>query len=194
MGMGKGQSLYAICFCAGDDVLTQWRGYSPAGGCAIGVDFKELKHKAKDGFVLGKMLYDRDKQREIIKRIMGCVRRLRPRVLKAGEPGAEDLDVAVAFVLAFMLCLFSSALQFKHPALSSEDEWRLFTPNKPDNTRFRARGNAIIPYIELPFEPSLITQIRRSPGVWSRSAAYGVERLAKSLGGHVVVDESDLPL
>jgi hypothetical protein len=201
LGIGKSWFMNAICFCAGDDVLTQWRGYSPAGGCAIGVDFKEMKQKAQKGFDLTRMLYASDKQREIIRRIIECGQRLLPRVLKASEREHEGTDFLSVFRNRLAVRLVRSFLRFKHPAFSSEDEWRFFTT--PSTTtpeaskiRFRARGNAIIPYRELSFdsEPTLIRQIRCSPGVWSRSALYGVNQLAKSLGDHLKVTQSELPL
>jgi hypothetical protein len=194
--------VHAICFCAGDDVLTQWRGYSSAGGCAIGVDFTKLKEKAREPrFGLARMLYASNKQREIIRRIISCGQRFYPTVLKANQQEDEDTDLRADLLNEVAALLFKSSFRFKHPAFSSENEWRLFTFEgrktlDTAKTRFRARGNAIIPYVELSFEsePTLIRQIRCSPGVWSRSALYGVNQLAKNLGDHVRVTQSELPL
>lgn len=191
-GLGDSWFVHAICFCAKDDVLTQWRGSSPAGGCAIGVDFKRLKRKATKGAILARMLYARDKQREIIRRIMNCGQRLYRRVED------KETDLRSDFLTEVWVRLLTSVSRFKHPAFSSEDEWRFFAPvNTSDaQMRFRMRGNAVIPYNELSFasDHTLIRQIRCSPGVWSGSALYGVNRLAKSLGDHVQVTQSELPL
>ena len=64
----------------------------------------------------------------------------------------------------------------------------------PEKLKFRARGRSIMPYVELPFDPDLITHIYRSPGPWPGSVEYGVKRLAASLGPHVVCEVSKLPL
>lgn len=197
-GLGDSWFVHAICFCAKDDVLTQWRGYSPAGGCAIGVDFKRLKQKATNGAILARMLYASDKQREIIRRIMDCGQRLYRRMLKASEQEDKETDLRSDFLTEVAVHLLRSVSRFKHPAFSSEDEWRFFAPVDTSDAqmRFRMRGNAVIPYNELSFasDPTLIRQIRCAPGVWSGSALYGVNRLAKSLGDHVRVTQSELPL
>jgi hypothetical protein len=201
-GLGKDMFVYAVCFCDEDDALTQWRGYSPAGGFAIGVDFKGLKQEAaeRDGFYLRRMVYALDGQRDIVRRIINCGKTLFPKV-RAAANGRQDTQLLNGFATAVAVRLFKSSLLFKHKAFSSEREWRFFTVETDETmrhnpSRFRTRGNAIIPYIELSFdsEPTLIRQIRCSPGVWSGSALYGVKRLAKSLGDHVQVTQSELPL
>jgi hypothetical protein len=201
-GLGEEMWVYAVCFCDEDDALTQWRGYSPAGGFAIGVDFKVLKQEAaeRDGFDLKRMVYALDGQRDIVRRIINCGKTLFPKV-RAAANGRQDTQLLKDFATAVALRLFKSSLLFKHKAFSSEREWRFFTVETDETmrhspSRFRARGNTITPYIELAFasKPFLIDQIRCSPGVWSRSALYGVNRLAKSLGDHVQVAQSELPL
>jgi hypothetical protein len=200
-GIGDGMFLHAVCFCRTPDALTQWRGYTPGGGFALGVDFKQLMHRADSGdFGLGRMLYARDKQREMVRNTFNCGReffeRLLP-IIKTDHEGhskqaLQDLMVEVG------ICLLKSAVLFKHDAFVSEDEWRVFKlepfEQLRDKLKFRARGNVITPYFELPFEPCLITEIRCSPGPWSPSALYGVKRLAKCLGDHVQVTQSALPL
>jgi hypothetical protein len=196
LGVGRGLFVFAICFCAEDDVLTQWRGYSPAGGFAIGVDFKELMQLGKkQEFAISRMLYEKDAQRQVIERTIDCARRLLPKLQAAAGSNTSLLD---EFIYKVGICLFRSSLLFKHHKFDSEKEWRFFAVETSDHhkSEFRTRANGITPYIELSFESelTLIRQIRCSPGLWSRSARYGVERLAKSLGEHVLVDQSDLPL
>ena len=179
--------------------MTQWREYSPAGGIAIGVDFKELHRRAQDGeFAIAKMLYAEDRQREIICLTINSGRKLFQRIQTVVKttPEPEGKQLFDNFMAEVGIFLLKSIIMFKHPAFSSEDEWRIFTltPDRERDFRFRTRGNAIIPYVELKFTPSLISHIRCSPGRWSGSALYGVRKLAQSLGSHVQVSLSKLPL
>ncbi len=198
---GSSFYVHAICFCAGNDVLTQWRGYSPSGGVAIGVDFKELKRRAENmEFGIAKMLYARDKQEEIIRRTLNRSQELLQEASPMGE-GVSEMEInqfIAKFLTQIAIRILKSTLLFKHEAFSSEDEWRVLTvedaESVPGKLRFRVRDNRITPYTEIPFEPSLVSEVRCSPGTWSRSALYGVNRLAKSLGDHVKVTQSELPV
>lgn len=192
LGIGDSTAVHALCFCAGDDVLTQWRGYSSAGGCAIGVDFPKLMQTANAaGFALGRILYDRDRQVKSIRRAIRCVQEL----FTAGGSNSEDERVLQEWAGNVGLFLLKSALLFKHEAFVSENEWRVFGLRVPDVRKFRLRGNTITAYVELSFAPLLMTDIRCSPPrLWSPSARHGVEQLAKSLGAHVQVTHSQLPL
>lgn len=198
--IGESVFVHAICFCTGDDVLTQWRGYSSGGGVAIGVDFNKLKAQAENlRFALAKMLYIRDKQEEMVRRILSRSREFLPRLKDALHGTREEQNKqGASFLSEIAICFLKAALFFKHEAFSSEDEWRVLKLETPEDLRdklkFRARGNTVTPYVELPIEPLLITEIRCSPGFWSQSAIYGMERLAMRFGPHVRVTHSALPL
>lgn len=200
-GIGNRFFVHAICFCCGDDVLTQWRGFAPSAGVAIGVDFAALKNRAENSeFALGRMLYDTNKQRDLVQRTLARGRQYFPR-LKAifGSVPESAAKLALDTLMTEVgICLLKSLLLFKHSAFHSEDEWRVFKLEAPDTLsqalNFRARGGSIIPYVELPFEPSLVSHVRCSPGPWSQSSLYGIDRLAKSLGDHVQVTQSTIPL
>jgi hypothetical protein len=200
LGLGKELFLHAICFCETNDALTQWRGYSPNGGVAIGLDVSALKRRSPGTFVLGKLYYQREAQQDFMRRILQCGMRHRERLNQtmANVTETESRRVMTDFLLIVSQSLLRLVLFCKHPAFASEEEWRVFTvelkDSPPERLNFRTRGDALIPYVELPFEPSLITEIRCSPGTWSRSALYGIDRLAKSLGDHVKVTQSSLPL
>jgi len=145
------------------------------------------------------MFYESDIQRALVHRMldrgMEHFDRLRSVVLDI--PDAERVGPVDDFLLRVSQRLLILALFFKHPAFASEEEWRVFKVETADNTtnglKFSTRGGAITPYVELAFDPSLISEIRCSPGPWSRSVLHAVERLAKSLG-NVNVTRSDLPL
>jgi hypothetical protein len=199
-GIGKQIFEYAICFCETNDALTQWRGYSPNGGVAIGVNFQELVRWANiAGLSVGKILYERDTQREFLQRLFARGRQYFERLeqIVATTPTPERSRAFNDLLIKVSELLLKVVLLFKHDAFDSEREWRVFNITSADNTlyalKFRVRGNAIVPYVEMPFKSPLISEIRCSPGSWPRSARYAIDRLAKSLGD-VEVTESPLPL
>jgi hypothetical protein len=61
-------NIFVACFCEHGDLLSQWRGYSEnSAGCSIGFDAQQLDESAsRDGFILGRCIYDGAVQREII--------------------------------------------------------------------------------------------------------------------------------
>ncbi len=69
-------NIFAVCFCEDGDLLSQWRGYA-GGSCgySIGFDPDALMQIAdRNGFVLGRCIYDPGVQREIIQQaIAHCI-------------------------------------------------------------------------------------------------------------------------
>jgi hypothetical protein len=57
-------SVYLGCFCETRDLLSQWRGYGPHGGVAIGFDAKLLARN--DETLLIKVTYEPDEQRRVV--------------------------------------------------------------------------------------------------------------------------------
>jgi hypothetical protein len=201
VGLGKKYFIHAICFCPGKDVLTQWRAYSSTGGFAIGVNFKQLRERAeKLEFAIARIMYLEELQRDIIRKTVAHAKRmfqsLRPTLDSVS--GAEFKRGLDGFLLEVGISLLKSIYHFKNEAFQSEDEWRIIILDTSDDTRrkvkFRSRGNAVMPYVEVPFEPELVSHIYRSPGLWPGAVDYAVQRLADSLGDHVCVDVSKLPL
>jgi hypothetical protein len=61
-------NIFATCFCANGDLLSQWRGYTGGTqGYAIGFDSKILKQISESkGFTLGRCIYDVEVQRILV--------------------------------------------------------------------------------------------------------------------------------
>lgn len=199
--LGETYFLHAVCFCPHPDVLTQWRAFSTAGGFALGVDFAKIYKRGEAGeFAVTKILYDEARQKEILREAVRFSREtydhFKP---EAAKMLPEDRQLLLnELVVQSAMLLLTSIVRFKHPAFASEEEWRVLRLDPPvelsGKLRYRMSGPRLIPYIELPFEPDLITNIVRSPGLWPASTDYAVRRLAASLGPHVKVTQSDLPL
>jgi hypothetical protein len=201
VGLGRDYFIHAICFCPGKDVLTQWRAYSSTGGFAIGVNFKQLRERAENlEFAIARIMYREELQRDIIRKTVvhakGAFESLRANLDSASPPEFKrGLD---AFLLEVGISLLKSIHHFKNEAFQSEDEWRIFPlvtiEEARKNLKFKSHGSAITPYVEVPFEPELISHICRSPGLWSGAVDYAVQRLADTLSDHVCVEVSKLPL
>jgi len=186
---------YAVCFCEGDDVLTQWRGFAAGAGVAIGFDFGELYSRSRAGeFALTKMLYRKDEQL-----------RIATEIAKRGQywfgnipPKLHSKKTADKFMLQVAKAMLVSILLFKHEAFSSEQEWRVFrlsnAKDRAGKVNFSLRSGAIIPYLEMDLRETSIKTIRCSPGHWSKSALHGVRELAATFGPDIAVDRSKLPL
>jgi hypothetical protein len=202
LGIGENMFVYAVCFCPGSDVLTQWRAYSVDGGFAMGVDFgRILTRAAAAEFAISKMLYDHRRQTDLLKSTLDHATQLFDRLNQQIGlfPPSEAQECRNRFTFEVGMSLVKSILRFKNEAFQSENEWRILKLEARDDPkrelpRFRARGRTVIPYIELPFSPDLVTNIYRSPGPWPQSIEYGMRCLATSIGPHVICETSRLPL
>lgn len=133
------------------DLLSQWRGYAPGGGYAIGYNEDDLRSFASaHGLTLIQCNYDEKEQSEIIdEKLIEIEENLAngyysPRY--AQHPDAPAVEARVAFqqvadVIAPVL---------KHPSFQEEREWRLLGTIGIDDkrSRFRTRGNLVVPYVE----------------------------------------------
>lgn len=202
LGIGETMFVYAVCFCPGSDVLTQWRAYSADGGFALGVDFGKVVTRAVAAeFAISKMLYDHRRQAALLESTLDHATSLFDRLNTqiALLPASEAQDCRDRFAFEVGMSLVKSILRFKNEAFQSESEWRILALETKDSLtadrlKFRARGRTVIPYIELPFSPDLVTHIYRSPGPWPQSIEYGVRRLSASIGPQVLCETSKLPL
>ena len=202
LGLGTDSFLHAVCFCHRKDSLTQWRGYSSSGGFAIEISCPELLRESESGtkFAIGRILYPHDRQRKILEETFSYAASVFDRLVPYFEsvPRSELQSKLSAFLLEVGISLIKSTFHFKSEAFESEDEWRVFTLETRESLsgrlKFRSRPNAIMPYVELPFEAPLVSRLVCSPGPWSSAIEYSIRRLADSLGNHLTVEESKLPI
>lgn len=140
---------YVVSACARCDRSGAWLNYGRAGrGVALGLKTSFAEGKS----TLVQVDYDLDSQRERMRKYLDDVLQF---VAKD-----DDIESAAEDVLHFLPAL---AVQMKNPGFADEEEWRRcvlflsdrFTP--PDGVRdinFRACGDRLIPYQELPIDPS----------------------------------------
>lgn len=152
---------YIACFCERDDLLNQWRVYAgTGGGYALGLTAKEIGlrwgelHPTQD-FVLRKVVYDIDIQKQLIFEVLELAAKLL-------EEATQGISVADANNLIARCCHFVRSevadylFCFKHPAFAVEEEWRLchiVSPRQEDHVQYRDGPYGLTPYVCLDPSP-----------------------------------------
>jgi hypothetical protein len=159
---------YVACFSRADDQLSQWRAYS-GQGYALGFDFTYLASLSEHlplTVILAPVLYDLDRQRE-------AMRRLLTEVLPANPEDTEADGLRYRHLLLGALSI--AAAFFKNPAFAHEDEWRLAVrpPDDPQKDpmplQFRTLRGAVVPY--------RIVKLARIPIKYDESMDPGIRAL-----------------
>ena len=168
---GKKQHIYCMSFCENKDLLSQWRGYGK-GGVAFSIGIKNLSYSFAVGKMPGihgdalfpayprKIIYD---QSTISKVIFEWIELAQGKAfvdLLCHHKDRDRIQMSMWEALANTLPLF------KHNSFQEEQEWRyiIFEPHIAEHTsgilvnhfplltKFRARGDFFLPYVELKSE------------------------------------------
>jgi hypothetical protein len=150
-------------------------------------------------FAVTKILYDGARQKAILRETIAYGIERFDKIFAEVATAAPKTSGPILneVLLQSAMLLLTAIVRFKHPAFESEEEWRVFKLDRAEElseVHYRMCGPRLVPYIELVFEPDLITDIVRSPGLWPASTDYALKRLGASLGHHVRVDISKLPI
>ncbi len=143
-------NIFAVCFCEGRDLLSQWRGYAGGRqGYALGVSVDALMQSADgDGFTLGPCIYDQAIQRKIVEEAVAhCI--------------MDEISLTAerrwGFHGPLADILFRCGVFFKDGAFKDEKEWRLVSSTvsySEEKLRFRPGNSMLIPYYALPIKSS----------------------------------------
>lgn len=142
------------------DLLSQWRGYCPAGGgYSIGFSSVALRSVVEGSlsFQLGKCIYNELAQRETVDDLVSRA---------VSQESGSFSDLGIFADLSFQEVLVAMAQLLKHESFSEEREWRLISSPQPyTNPRFQHRPGRynLIPYYRLP--------------LWSPRGKVGIERI-----------------
>lgn len=191
-------NIFVICFCEQKDLLSQWRGYGN-NGYGYSVGFKTNQLGSDLDFKLYKIIYSKDKQKEILRKMMDeVISHFRQLII-----GVEGIDnqgkIADKCMIIFEKKIINIAARFKHPSFHEEKEWRLIfdynNKQKPKEIKFRSNINGIIPYIEYPYkkEVSPIGEICLGPTVRQETATKSLIMLKDDLDLHVDIINSNIP-
>ena len=144
------REVFCACFSANGDQLGQWRGYADNGsGICLGFDYATLKSPGfLNGFIIW-VLYDEKAQQTVSDAIAIEVEAFLASENVKGNY-LNDSDAILKVIVAFLIALAAS---FKHEGFSEEAEcrWLYFYPfsQRRVETKFRAVGGRLIPYVEL---------------------------------------------
>ncbi len=140
-------NICSVSFCKEPDLLSQWRGYSSAGGVAIGFRSVDLKSVAwRDGSRLGHCIYVREDQ---IKIIEGMIDDLLQNTGALKTPDSADYNQLKG---RFERALITFGAFFKDNSFFEEREWRLvtyITMYSDHRFCFKPGISMIIPYYKL---------------------------------------------
>lgn len=164
--------LYVACFSEQPDLLSQWRGYCPAGaGLCLGFDLDCIKEFcATKGYRLEKCLYDhKDQAPQIESLVDRCFEMFpKPSISRSqydtlSSKGQVDCcidyhsqttagrDKSQADEAVNWLCRQIADLTplFKNDGFREEAEWRIVANRPIEQVKFRARASFLAPYVEL---------------------------------------------
>lgn len=138
--------VYICCFCAKDNLLSQWRGYAANGaGVSIELDHHQFEYltgpDCPHGLLrLWKVFYKEEQQRQIVTKALEFAWTMQKHLpLEKRVQNAAD---AIQFFIP----------TFKNRDFEEENEWRLiFTPrpNAAVPPEFRSARNMLVPYYTL---------------------------------------------
>lgn len=152
--IANGHLLFGASFRSHGNLLSQWRGYSlPGKGVSLGFCPEYiLRCAARQGFMIGKCIYEPARQRTLIRQVIDAVEQL------AADRGGDSLPAAERSVLyreafgAMETDLLRIAAILKHPSFREEKEWRIVSPVLANTAeapiRFREGHAMLVPYIE----------------------------------------------
>ena len=161
----NGHMLFSGSFRANGNLLSQWRGYSDLGkGVSIGFDPNHLLTCArKQGFMVGRCVYDPKRQRQLIHQIVDHVEDLAASA--CGVHGCQTDEIFADVFERVESDLLRIAAILKHPSFQEEAEWRIVSPIvtdfKDSSVHFREGTHMLVPY----FKFSLVAPQQEKPKI-----------------------------
>jgi hypothetical protein len=183
-----------VCFCESADLLSQWRGYAPNRGFAIGMDPRVLTQNSK--FILKQIDYRKKRQLLELQNLVFQYLDASPSV---GSPNAVE-----AVALNCLGHLVIHAARYKRRAFEQEKEWRLdyiFRSDDPlDSFHFRSASAGVVPFVKIKIGQNTASAIREiviGPTRYPRDSRRGVEMLLRKNGvplQQVRIRQSKIPI
>lgn len=150
---GSAAKRYYVCsFSEDGDSLSQWRAYCPnSGGYAIGFPSRQLAALASElGWFFVKCVYEHEEKYGIINdTVLSFLNEYRTHISEQ----AREEEFTRNLVWRFCQHLAQIGGAIKHRAFSNEREWRLISPNIPEQdngVEFRAGVSSVVPYYRFP--------------------------------------------
>jgi hypothetical protein len=150
LGVINNHMIFVSSFSEKDNVLSQWRGYTPEGkGVSIGLDPGKTERLANfQGYRLLKCVYEPQHQNEIATDVLNAI--INYSLEKGPDSGKHETE---SYRSCFEDCtelLLVSSVIMKHISFSEESEWRLVSPistkTNDSTVNYRAGKSTLIPY------------------------------------------------
>jgi hypothetical protein len=138
--------VYICCFCAKDNLLSQWRGYAANGvGVSVELNHHEFDYltgpDCNEGLLrLWKVFYKEEQQEKIVSSALEFAWVSQSHLPM--EKRAQNATDAIQFFIP----------TFKNRDFEEENEWRLIFTPRPDTAvppQFRTARNMLVPYYTL---------------------------------------------
>ncbi|MBM4054002.1 MAG: DUF2971 domain-containing protein [Planctomycetes bacterium] len=143
--------IFVCSFSEKEDLLSQWRGYSPSGGgFSIGFDKSDIVRKKKKyrEFNFVRCVYKNNDQRKFIRKFLD------DSVCTFQKYDVSNEYLKSCFINNFFLMLLTIVPMLKHRSFREEREWRIvsnFRKIKSTKIKFREGKFVIVPYVEFKF-------------------------------------------
>ena len=187
---------YTACFSLKNDLLPLWSYYTKTkDSTGYNIGFKKqkllkcLRSYGNGGFVSGKVIYDENIQKEILKSALYDFNEF--------YQNHKDEDT----VRYFMSFVSLAALFFKHPSFESEQEYRIVNTKKTNKLMkneilaSRICNGMFIPYLSCKFDKEIISEVGISPTQKQEIAVIGIQKLLEQLNyKDVNIFKSKIPL
>lgn len=217
------ENLFVTSFSERSDLLSQWRGYCPAGGgVCIGFDTEKiLEFCQQRGYRLEKCIYDPNLQAQQIESILnGCYARYPIPQQTREEFEALTVTRKIEMMSDYSLHLTQGggqeqanaamkwlrdelselAPRFKDNGFHEEAEWRLVVKNPKEDVKFRVSASStyFIPYVELNIltaaSAPALREIIIGPNPNQTRCTLSINQLLATRGlTHVELHESKIP-
>jgi hypothetical protein len=181
--------VYVACFCAVDDLLSQWRSYGTDVGYAIGFWTEPLRRvrpaqpgaRTNGAQETAKLIQVQYGEVAALTAAIRVLQTIAPRPV--GSPGAAGYALAQTVVLPALAGI-------KNAAFAAEQEWRLVIATDQHRPSFRTGSLGVIPYIALSYPLGAIAEVVVGPGPEQTLREQGVRLL---VGNDVAVRSSGAP-
>lgn len=214
-------NLYVASFSEKADLLSQWRGYCPAGaGLCLGFDLDHLRDFCQErGYRLEKCIYEHNQQIQHIEALVDrCLKRFPKHPLARSDYEALDAKGQVLAEIDYRLstsegpekpqadaavgwlCAQISELAplFKNQGFYEESEWRIIARGPREPVQFRPSSSYLAPYVALDVfsntAASALREVIVGPNPNQHRCESSIKMLLDSYGlGGVEVMSSSLP-
>ena len=196
---------YLVAFCDSADQAIHWLHYGRSGyGLAIAFDAAKLASAVDGQWALFRVVYDLIEQRSVVVQVVETASRIAEEQLDASGH-SPFLDAGVRDLAAYTAATFIRVItpRFKNPAYKAEREWRLASiesNRRPDDEkapvfRFRCCAGRVVPFLDIPLTPAMITDIVLG---WSSPMSpgdVGLHTLVReALGKEISIVRSEVPV